>query len=420
MGSRVALDPVRIAEWFHRVLLNPCPDMSSVEADLIGYGQTEQTARRTIYETVLSINRTIFPPLSKLELLLTEGCNMACRYCFEQNILADHIIRKRIMSDAVIERSINLLFDYGEDQKEFAVTLFGGEPTLALPGVRRAVEYAEKRVASVGASCSFNMTSNGLLLSDEMIDFAADKKIKILLSVDGLAASHDAFRVDKGGQPTFARVIANLRKLKAKQPWIGVKMTIMPSEAPLLCENVRGLRDLGANQFVIGRATGADWPEEAQRAFVEQMAKLQDGMRDAPSADVRITDFEQEAAPTGLFGCGAARTGIAVNVAGEVSGCSRIISLESGVTVGKLGDVDYGLYCLKERLRAVGCSELAANCASLGIADEYRGGCFAVNYEDTGNMYAPSLLEHGMKQRLLQSGRASMHCGTGSSAASTH
>ena len=395
------------------ILMARDPSLDEARAILRESGIEGEEATDFIYDTVRQINRDSFFALSKIELLLAEGCDMACSYCFESAILDPSLKRRRVMKDEVIERAIRLLFDHATGEEKVGLTLFGGEPTLNFPGLRRAVELFEAEVAARGVDSFINMTTNGLHLTQEMIDYLADHHVQVLFSIDGGRETHDRYRKDKRLEGTYDRVIANMKAMKRRQPWIGAKITVMPSEAARLFDNVQALLAEGINQFVIGAASGVAWSDAEQAAFLDQWQKIGRWMRDVRPEGVRITDFEEEdEIPTGgRFGCGAARNTIAVNVAGDVAGCSKIISLDGEKTIGKLGDVWHGLYHIRERADMAGCGRLRENCAAAGIAEAYHGGCFATNYEATGDLYQPNLEDFDMAQRQDEALRAVMAAG---------
>jgi len=378
------------------LLSSDAPDIAEIHDILREADWPEDEITQFVYGTVLKINRSLFTPVTHMELLLAEGCDMACSYCFESAILDTNLKRRRVMQDEVINRAVDLLFDYAGPRNDVNVTLFGGEPTLNFRGIRTAVERVEKYSAERGTGHVFNMTSNALHMTQEMIDYLAAHNVRVLVSVDGMRESHDRYRKDKSGQGTFDRVMANIRRLKEQQPWIGVKITVMPSEADAMFANVRALYDAGVNQFIIGEASGVEWSEAQTAALMDQWRQLRQWWQETNPKHFRVTDFEKKERSTGgpKFGCGAARNTIAVNVAGEISGCSKIISLEFERAVGKLGDVWNGLYQIRARADMAGCGKLIRNCEDAGIADNYGGGCFATNFEETGDLFRPNLDDH--------------------------
>lgn len=341
-----------------------------------------------IYHLVLDLNQSLFPPLSHLELVHTEGCNLACTYCFEKDMLG----HKKMPADIAC-RAVDLLFDYSGDETELQITHFGGEPTLNFVGIQAATEYAESRAIVAKKAVEFDMTTNGILLDDYMAAYCSDHRINVLLSIDGSESSHDRHRVDKRGRGTFKRVIQGLETLKKRQAWVGTKMTVMPDNAGLLFNDVLELYDLGVNHFIIGHATGVEWSADEMKTFEDQLRQLYLWYNDNRRADLRIDDFEKnDEGP--FFGCRAGRNSVAISVRGEISPCSKIMGFDSNRLVGKLGDIWHGLTHLKNRHEFVSCSRVISSCEDQGIEQEFQGGCFAVNYGESGDLFQPSPNEH--------------------------
>lgn len=348
---------------------------------------TSTDADRLLYQTVLKLNDALFPSISGMELVLTEGCNLACSYCFEKNMLG-----YKKMPLSIAAKAVDLLFDYSKDQTDLNITFFGGEPTLNYPVIKGITEYAQQKASSLNKSVHFNMTSNGTLLTDSMIDYFHQNKIKILLSIDGFKRIHDKYRIDKNGKGTFDRVYENLKLLKEKQPWIGIKMTIMPDEAQNLFSSVLELHGMGVNQFIIGPATGIDWSSQHTSSFLSEMKRIYEWYLDYSGSDLRIAEFE-EIRDGPFYGCHAGRTNIAVGIDGQVSPCSKILAIDSAHPISRLGDVHFGLINFKNRMELVRCSELRSECERQNLSD-YRGGCFATNYYETKSLFHPNINDY--------------------------
>jgi uncharacterized protein len=394
MGTQLTggiIDAVEAALW------SEVPDIAGLHARIEHeLCLSPDATRALIYEVASRLNAGLFPPITKLELIHTEGCNLACDYCFEKNMLG-----WRTMPTQVAIGAVDLLFNYSQNERDLSIVHFGGEPTLNFAAIQRVTEYAEKRAAELGKSLEFDMTTNGVLLSEATVDYFAQHNIKVLLSVDGLQSSHDRYRLDKGGKGTFSRVMKALELLKRVQPWIGVKMTVMPANAARLFDDVLGLYDLGVNQFIIGYATGIKWPMEEFGWYQAQLERVYKWYTAGKRNDLRITEFDelQTVAPAS-FGCQAGRISVTVSVTGEISPCSKILALNNRQLLSKLGDVTYGITHLANRSELVSCSRLRANCETAGIADDYQGGCFASNYEDAGALFKPSLQDHAFSLAL--------------------
>ena len=133
-------------------------------------------------------------------------CNLDCAYCFyldKEKLYPDSKFR---MSDETLERYIRAV-DESQPLGRVVVGIQGGEPTLmGIDFFRRALEY-EKRYGRPGMAFENTVQTNGTLLDEELCAFFHEHHFLIGISIDGPRALHDVYRVDKGGKPTFDRVL---------------------------------------------------------------------------------------------------------------------------------------------------------------------------------------------------------------------
>ena len=141
-------------------------------------------------------------------------CNLNCTYCYyleKENLYAKGG-REFRMSDGVLESYIRQ-FIQAQPGQQVSFAWQGGEPTLlGIPFFERVVELQKKYASGKTVDNAFQ--TNGTLLDDKWGEFLARNKFLIGLSIDGPEELHDAYRVDKGGQPTHARVLRGLGFLK--------------------------------------------------------------------------------------------------------------------------------------------------------------------------------------------------------------
>jgi uncharacterized protein len=384
-------------------LLSEPPDIAQLQSHVEeNLSISPEVASALIYQVVKELNTNLFPPIVKLELIHTEGCNLACSYCFEKNILG-----YRKMPAEVATKAIDLLFDYSQNQQRLEITHFGGEPTLNFAAIKYVTEYVEQKASALGKSVDFHMTSNGVLIDENMAEYFSKHKIMVLLSIDGLEATHNKFRITKQGRGSFEQAIKGMEILKRKQPYIGVKMTVMPQNVPNLYDDVIGLHEMGVNHFIIGYATGIQWLPEDMDSFAKQLGRLYEWYRQNRSSKLRIDEFDglEEHSP-GSFGCMAGRTSMSVAVNGEISPCSKILGLNNKQLVAKLGDVTYGLTHIRTRYELNSCSSLISVCKTKGIAEDYDGGCWVENFDENRDIFQPSIQAHtfSLKKRYALSG----------------
>lgn len=178
-------------------------------------------------------------------------CNLDCRYCFylekEKLFPANENFK---MSDAVLETYIRQYIEH-QDVPEISFAWQGGEPTLLGVEFFRKVVALQKKYAG-GRAISNALQTNGTLLDDRWAAFFAENHFLVGLSIDGPAKLHDAYRVDKKGAATYAKVIAGLRVLKKHQVDFNTLTVVnrVNSRKPL--EVYRFLRDIGSGfiQFI--------------------------------------------------------------------------------------------------------------------------------------------------------------------------
>jgi len=121
------------------------------------------------------LNSKLFPPLGHVDLIITEDCNCRCSYCFVEGK------KPRSMDAATAVRSIDFLLDHCGKLKSVNVLFFGGEPLLEFDLIQHIISYCEKKQPETGKKITFSMTTNGTLLTPEMLAYFNKKGVKFLL-----------------------------------------------------------------------------------------------------------------------------------------------------------------------------------------------------------------------------------------------
>lgn len=152
--------------------------------------------------------------LTALVIKLTQMCNMKCAYCphaQEGNGLVRLHDNKTIPEKYAFD-GIDVFLNHVAPSKNLDIVFFGGEPLLVFPLIKRIVEYVEIR--AVNKDITFNITTNALVVTDEMLEFLSKHKFSVCVSLDGPKEAHDANRKNRGGKGTFDTVMLNYRRLK--------------------------------------------------------------------------------------------------------------------------------------------------------------------------------------------------------------
>lgn len=143
-------------------------------------------------------------------------CNMKCEYCFASQ--GDFNTKKGLMSIEVAQDAIDFLIDQSGERHFLEVDFFGGEPLLNMPVIEQTVYYARRRGAETGQQFNFTLTTNGVLLTDKIMDFIIAHDISIILSLDGRPEVNDRHRLLNNGQGSYDIVLPNIKKAIARKP----------------------------------------------------------------------------------------------------------------------------------------------------------------------------------------------------------
>ena len=169
-------------------------------------------------------------------------CNLDCKYCY-------FLSKERLYPGSDFRMNPTLLEEYtrqymeAQQVPEVTFAWQGGEPTLmGLDFFREAVSYQQKH-KKPGMQIHNSFQTNGVLLDDDWAQFFRDKDFLIGLSVDGPAQLHDAYRVDKGGQPTFDRVMRGREVLERNKVNFNILCTVHAANADHPLEVYRFFRD---------------------------------------------------------------------------------------------------------------------------------------------------------------------------------
>ena len=167
-------------------------------------------------------------------------CNLDCKYCF---FLAKEELGRERMGEDVQESYIRQVLEAAKGAPSVTIAWQGGEPTImGLDFFRRAVALARK-YAGPGTTVEHTFQTNGTLVDEEWCRFFADNRILAGLSLDGPREIHDAYRVDKGGRPTFEKVMRAARLLQAAGAEFNILCTVHAANGDRPLEVYRFFRD---------------------------------------------------------------------------------------------------------------------------------------------------------------------------------
>ncbi len=209
-------------------------------------------------------------------------CNLDCTYCYylEKENLYGKSGRDYRMRDYVLEAYIRQYIE-AQPTQHVSFSWQGGEPTLlGIPFFERVIELQKKYANNRTIDNAFQ--TNGTLLDDDWGDFLAKNKFLIGLSIDGPAEIHDAYRVDKGGQPTFSRVMRGLEMLKKHGVEFNTLTVINRKNSYRALEVYRFLKQIGSKylQFIPTVEQVAEKPDTNGLVLIKPFSKVRSSVSD--------------------------------------------------------------------------------------------------------------------------------------------
>ncbi|MEG1887431.1 MAG: thioether cross-link-forming SCIFF peptide maturase, partial [Oscillospiraceae bacterium] len=154
-------------------------------------------------------------PVKSMCLNVAHDCNLRCEYCFAAK--GDFGQGRMLMPLEVGKKAIDFMIEHSTGRKNLELDFFGGEPLMNFDVVKGVVEYARSIENEHGKNFRFTITTNGLLLNDEIIDYINKEMFNVVLSIDGRPEVNDRMRVFQNGKGCYDMIIPKFKNLVAKR-----------------------------------------------------------------------------------------------------------------------------------------------------------------------------------------------------------
>ena len=151
-----------------------------------------------LYEDYISDYTNRETVVKALCLHIAHDCNLACKYCFAGE--GEYHGERALMTYEVGKKALDLLVRESKGRQNLEVDFFGGEPLMNFEVVKQLVEYGRSIEEANNKKFRFTLTTNGMLLDDEILEFANKEMGNLVLSIDGRQEIHDLMRPRRGGQ----------------------------------------------------------------------------------------------------------------------------------------------------------------------------------------------------------------------------
>jgi len=341
---------------------------------------------------------------------IAHDCNMRCDYCFADT--GGFSGERSLMPLETGKKAIDFLMIQSRDQKYLDVDFFGGEPLLNWEVVKEIVTYARQKGREYDKKFRFTLTTNGLLIDDDVINFTNREMHNVVLSLDGRQETHDSKRKLPDGSGSYDEVLPKIKKLvearRAKGYYIRGTYT---NSNPDFILDIFHLADLGFKELAIEPAvskTGTsyalhynDLPGllDQYESLALEMIKRRDQGRGFNFYHYMIDLLEGPCLHKRIKGCGVGTEYMAVAPNGELYPCHQFI----GDRKFLLGDVCKGVvnkntYDQFSRLNIYSKKE----CQTCWARFYCSGGCAANAYYASGSIYGVNKLECELIKKRIE------------------
>lgn len=349
-------------------------------------------------------------PVKAMCLNVSHDCNLRCEYCFAGK--GDYAQGRMVMSYETGKRAIDFLIAQSKGRENLEVDFFGGEPLMNFDVVRQLVDYARSQEKEHGKRFRFTITTNGLMLNDDIMVYINREMSNVVLSLDGRKSVNDRVRARVDGRGCYEQIVPKFQRLVEqrgdKEYYVRGTFTAYNKD---FSEDVFALNELGFDQIsiepVIGAPTepwaltDADIPEVSR-----EYERLADRLLSAKKAGNGFNFFhfmldldQGPCAIKRLRGCGCGNEYVAVTPDGDLYPCHQFIGHEEW-KMGSLYDGSFDL-AMKERFSKNSVYQ-KEDCQKCWAKFYCSGGCSANNMQYMGDIAKPLPLCCELEKKRLE------------------
>lgn len=186
-------------------------DISEALEDIFELKDNDQLFTDDVYENYIIDFKKRPTVVKALCLHIAHDCNLACKYCFAEE--GEYHGRRAMMSYEVGKAALDFLVANSGNRINLEVDFFGGEPTMNFDVVKKLVEYGRSLEEPNNKKFRFTLTTNGILLDDDILEFANKEMSNVVLSIDGRKEINDMMRPRRGGQGSYDIIVPKFKKV---------------------------------------------------------------------------------------------------------------------------------------------------------------------------------------------------------------
>jgi uncharacterized protein len=289
-------------------------------------------------------------PMRSLSLAVAQKCNLACSYCYAQE--GSFGLEPQNMEREVALSAVSLLFRDTPSGERVNLAFLGGEPLLNRSLIRECAEFGQRLSQETGVRISFSITTNGTLLTVEDGELFERHGFAVTISLDGVGKTHDGLRSFRGGQGSYAKIIANVRPLLDMQQrmQVSARVTVTPRNLRLR-ETLNELLTLGFHSVGFSPTLHAPSGREEMHGddLREMLRQMIECGEEFERRTIRGERYAFANAATAIqeihkgshrpYPCGAGAGYFGVSAEGGLYACHRFVEDDSAF----FGDVRHGV-----------------------------------------------------------------------------
>ena len=330
-------------------------------------------------------------------------CNLNCAYCFASQ--GKYHGDRAVMSFEVGKRALDFLVENSGTRRNLEVDFFGGEPLMNFDVVKQLVAYARSIEKEKKKNFRFTLTTNGVLVDEDVIDFANRECSNVVLSLDGRKEIHDRYRVDYAGNGSWEKIVPKFQKfVEARQGKNYYMRGTFTHANPDFLKDIQqmlalGFRELSMEPVVCAPGDASELTEQDLAVVMEQYERLAELMLQHDKKGDPFTFYHYMIDLTGgpciykrISGCGSGTEYMAVTPWGDLYPCHQFVGDEKF----RLGDIWQGVTNHAIQSEFAACNVYAhEECRDCWARLYCSGGCAANAYHATGSI--TGVYENGCK-----------------------